>query len=161
MLGGFIKKKNYIPHICEILNIYISSNFNFMPCRLHSASNGNAISESQPEYEGHAHITSLRNYNYVIPRTKWRLDGSTAPYSSYTAAPRRTVCGAVCCIIIFSNYINKATITIAMISYTMALYLIRWHYILYHGIISYTMAIYPIPWHYIPHHGPIPWHYIP
>ena len=38
-------------------------------------------------------ITSLRNYNYVIPRTKWRLERSTAPYSSYTAAPRRTAPG--------------------------------------------------------------------
>ena len=72
-----------------------NSNFNFMPCRLHPASNGNAISESHPEYEGHAHITSLqlRHYNYVIPRTKWRLERSTAPYSSYTAAPRRTAPG--------------------------------------------------------------------
>ena len=35
----------------------------------------------------------LRNYNYVIPRTKWRLERSTAPYSSYTAAPRRTAPG--------------------------------------------------------------------
>ena len=70
-----------------------NSNFNFMPCRLHPASNGNAISESHPENEGHAHITSLRNYNYVIPRTKWRLERSTAPYSSYTAAPRRTAPG--------------------------------------------------------------------
>ena len=26
-----------------------------MPCRLPPASNGNAISESHPEYEGHAH----------------------------------------------------------------------------------------------------------
>ena len=32
-----------------------NSNFNFMPCCLHPASNGNAISESDPEYEGHAH----------------------------------------------------------------------------------------------------------
>ena len=38
-------------------------------------------------------ITSLRNYNYVIPRTKRRLERSTAPYSSYTAAPRRTAPG--------------------------------------------------------------------
>ena len=79
------------------------------------------------------------------------------------------VWGAVCCIIIFSNYINKATIisyTMALISYTMALYPVPWRYILY-------MALYPIPWHYIPYHGPyhgiishtmalytIPWHYI-
>ena len=63
---------NYI----YMLHLYIpfNSNFNFMPCRLHPASNGNAISESHSEYEGHAHITSLRNYNYVIPRTKWRLE---------------------------------------------------------------------------------------
>ena len=94
--------------------------------------------------------------------------------------------GAVCCIIIFSNYIGKATIiyyTIAdilchgidilyhgIIYYTMALYPIPWHYILYmyHGIIYYTMALYPIPYHYILYHGiisytmslyPIPWHY--
>ena len=38
-------------------------------------------------------ITSLRNYNYVIPWTKRRLEGSTAPYSSYTAPPRRTAPG--------------------------------------------------------------------
>ena len=28
-------------------------------------------------------ITSLRNYNYVIPRTKWRLERSTAPFQLY------------------------------------------------------------------------------
>ena len=38
-------------------------------------------------------ITSLRNYNYVVPRTKWRLVRSTAPYYSYRAAPRRTAPG--------------------------------------------------------------------
>ena len=27
----------------------------FTPCRLHPTSNGNSISESHPEYEGHAH----------------------------------------------------------------------------------------------------------
>ena len=61
----------------------------------------------------------------------------------------------------------------ALISYTMALYPIRWpipwHYILYHGIISYTMELYTIPWHYILYHGnisytkalhTIPWHHI-
>ena len=55
--------------------------------------------------------------------------------------------------------------TIALISYTMALYPIPWH-----CIISYTMALHPIPWHYILYHViisytmalyPIPWHYIP
>ena len=68
---------NYVAQECPSkANLYIpfNSNFNFMPCRLHPASNGNAISESHSEYEGHAHITSLRNYNYVIPRTKWRLE---------------------------------------------------------------------------------------
>ena len=55
-------------------------------CILHPTSNGNSISESHlsSEYEGHAHhITSLRNYNYVIPRTKWRLERSTAPFQLY------------------------------------------------------------------------------
>ena len=32
-----------------------NSKFNFTPCRLHPTSNGNSISESHPEYEGHAH----------------------------------------------------------------------------------------------------------
>ena len=42
------------------------------------------------------------------------------------------------------------------IYYTMALFTIPWHYLLYHGIIYYTMALFTIPWHYIP----IPWHYL-
>ena len=71
----------------------------------------------------------------------------------YREVKRSThIWGAVCCIIIFSNYnINKATIiyyTIALISYIMVLYTIPWHYILYHVIIFYTMALYTIPWHY-------------
>ena len=43
--------------------IPFDSKFNFTPCRLHPASNGNSISESHPEYEGHAHhyIITLRH----------------------------------------------------------------------------------------------------
>ena len=61
---GIIIMKNI--EICEkVGNSYIpfNSKFTFTPCRLHPASNGNSISESHPEYEGHAHnyvITSLR-----------------------------------------------------------------------------------------------------
>ena len=44
--GSYGLNNSYIP---------FNSNFNFMPCRLHPASNGNAISESHPKYEGHAH----------------------------------------------------------------------------------------------------------
>ena len=35
--------------------IPFNSKFNFTPCRLHPTSNGNSISESHPECEGHAH----------------------------------------------------------------------------------------------------------
>ena len=67
-----------------------NSKFSFTPCRLHPASNGNSISESHPEYEGHAH-------HYVITITSYRgpNGGSSAlpRPSSYTAAPRRTAPG--------------------------------------------------------------------
>ena len=52
------------PRVCVISRavrrrtyVYIpfNSKFNFTPCRLHLTSNGNSISESHPEYEGHAH----------------------------------------------------------------------------------------------------------
>ena len=90
-------------HICD-LSIYtlhctfamheyyipFNSKFSFTPCRLHPASNGNSISESHPEYEGHAH-------HYVITITSSRgLNGGSSALlrpSSYTAAPRRTAPG--------------------------------------------------------------------
>ena len=58
-----------VHYACTCIYMYIytlylfnpfNSNFNFLPCRLHPASNGNSISESHPEYEGHAH------HHYVI-----------------------------------------------------------------------------------------------
>ena len=48
------------------LNNPFNSKFSFTPCRLHPASNGNSISESHPEYEGHAH-------HYVITITSLQL----------------------------------------------------------------------------------------
>ena len=58
---------NSSPETCELLfdnaaqdscyakYIPFNSKFNFTPCRLHPTSSGNSISESHPEYEGHAH----------------------------------------------------------------------------------------------------------
>ena len=67
-----------------------NSKSSFTPCRLHPASNGNSISESHQEYEGHAH-------HYVITITSSRgPNGDSSALqrpSSYTAAPRRTAPG--------------------------------------------------------------------
>ena len=62
----------------------------FTPCRLHPASNQNSISESHPEYEGHAH-----HYVITITSSRGPNGGSSAlpRPSSYTAAPRRTAPG--------------------------------------------------------------------
>ena len=77
---------------CEFSHLYnpFNSKFSFTPCRLHPASNGNSISESHPEYEGHAH-----HYVITITSSRGPNGGSSAlPHpSSYTAAPRRTAPG--------------------------------------------------------------------
>ena len=75
--------------LCIPFNSKFNSKFSFTPCRLHPASNGNSISESHPEYEGHAH-----HYVITITSSRGPNGGSSAlPPSSYTAAPRRTAPG--------------------------------------------------------------------
>ena len=80
---------------CKVYMHYnpLNSKLSFTRCRLHPVFNGNSISESHPEYDGHAH-------HYVITITSSRgpqLAGygglSTLPHpASYTADPRRTHC---------------------------------------------------------------------
>ena len=79
----------------EASNIYritlsIQNSVLYTPCRLHPASNGNSISESHLEYEGHAH-----HYVITITSSRGPNGGSSAlpRPSSYTAAPRRTAPG--------------------------------------------------------------------
>ena len=64
-----------IRHVKLHLSLY-PFQFSFTPRRLHPASNGNSISESHPEHEGHAH-------HYVITITS-----SRGPNGGSSALPR-------------------------------------------------------------------------
>ena len=79
----------------DVLSIPFNSKLSFPHCRLHPASNGNSMSKSHPEYEGHAH-----HYVITIMSSRRPLAGygglSALPHpASYTAAPHRTAHGPI------------------------------------------------------------------
>ena len=90
MFGRISHISRTLPKPFPFLYNPFNSKFSFTPCRLHPASNGNSISESHPEYEGHAH-----HYVITITSSRGPNGGSSAlpRPSSYTAAPRRTAPG--------------------------------------------------------------------